>query len=437
MEILDKIGVVNGKLKESIPGFKLTMFSGYFLVIVNMLAQFLLAPFYLNHLGEIQFGILMMILNILNLAALGIGWVSGGLVREFGTSWASKDLEGFRSASACGKYLFTGYALCISVVGVSIYSWLIHDNKDSDILLSVVLYAGAYFVFNYEALSERIAFKGIDRQATGNFIESARVLVFILITFMTLSYRPEISTVIIALLIGLLLQRVTTAFYWHKLVGGVGWKRLDANVLAVFKRLTNKQGQQYLIFGAFVLLLQSDVLLIGFIAGPELAAQFVLLWKIPEAIGLILWRIPSSLEARVIQLQSLGKLDELANIFYRGRRYFILVVSATCLLYGFCGEWLAHLWVGDFARAGSWMYVASAIALFLTTMARWPISFGYAMGNLSNLLKLSAIEYFAKLILILLFIEEIGVATPILATIFVHSLYIQKGYQTHVFKGVS
>ena len=426
---------INSTLSNAIPGFKLTMVSGYFLVLVNMLSQFLLAPFYLNHLGEIQFGILMMILNVLNLGALGVGWVSGGLVREFGKSWASNDFESFRNASACGKYLFTGYALCVSLVGVSCYSWLIQDNKDSDILLFAVLYAGAYFVFNYEALPERIAFKGADRQATGNFIESARVMVFMLVTILTLSYRPEISTVIIALLSGLLLQRSITTFYWQKSVGGIGWKRLDTDVLAVFKRLTNTQGRQYLTYGALGLLLQSDVLLIGFLAGPELAAQFVLLWKIPEAIGLVLWRIPSSLEARVIQLQSLERIDELVTIFYSGRRYFLLVVSATCLLYGVFGEWLALRWVGEFARAESWMYITSAVALFFTTMARWPISFGYAMGGLSNLVKITAIELMAKAVLIILFIEYFGIVTPIIATILVHCLYVQKSYQTKVFKG--
>ena len=48
-------------------------------------------------------------------------------------------------------------------------------------------------------------------------------------------------------------------------------------------------------------------MIIGIIAGPVVAGKFVLLWKIPEVIGLILGKIPSSLEPKIIHIDSTVK----------------------------------------------------------------------------------------------------------------------------------
>ena len=70
------------------------------------------------------------------------------------------------------------------------------------------------------------------------------------------------------------------------------------------KRFIGKQGLYYFIFATLLLLLQLDVIIIGIIAGPTMAAKFVILWKIPEVLGLVLGKIPSSLEPKIIHIDT-------------------------------------------------------------------------------------------------------------------------------------
>ena len=57
----------------------------------------------------------MMLLSMINFAAIGITWMSGGLVRVLGERWTNNDSQGFRDAFVVGKYIFFSYAVLVSV----------------------------------------------------------------------------------------------------------------------------------------------------------------------------------------------------------------------------------------------------------------------------------------------------------------------------------
>lgn len=58
--------------------------SGYALMGVTILIQFVLVPLYLQHLGKEAFGILVLLLAAINYGAIGITWLSGGMARILG-----------------------------------------------------------------------------------------------------------------------------------------------------------------------------------------------------------------------------------------------------------------------------------------------------------------------------------------------------------------
>jgi len=414
-------------LRSSSPGYVAALASGYILMSANMLAQFALTPFYLEHLGTQQFGVLMLLLNLINFAAIGITWMSGGLVRVIGEFWALENLKGLRHAFAVGKYVFTIYAFFVVVLGIA--SWWLLQGQDNDLVLHSVLLAGLYLILNYEALPERQAFVGTNRQAMGNYIEFSRVVLFALLTYLLLPCMGDMSAIWIALIAGILFQRIITGIYWSKQVGGIGWQLFRPEMAPLLKRLTGKQGAGYMGYGALLLILQADSIILGFLGGAEMTGQFVLLWKIPEAISLLLWRIPSTIEPRVIQLDAQGKKKQMQSLFRHGRFWYLLLVTAVSLLYMLIGKQLAEFWVGEYAPDQEWMYTAGGIALFFNAFSRWPVSFAYALIKLAPLTRVAAIEVAGKLLLTISLFPYFNIASPIIASIFTHVMYIAYGYQ--------
>jgi O-antigen/teichoic acid export membrane protein len=436
LEVILEISKRITALRNSSPGYLSALTSGYLLMGANMLVQFVLTPFYLEHLGSYQFGVLMLLLNVINFAAIGITWMSGGLVRVIGEFWAREDLAGFRYAFAVGKYVFTLYALLVVALGIAAW-WLLQGRTaDNDLLLHFVLLAGLYLLLNYEALPERQAFVGTNRQATGNYIEFSRIILFALMTYLLLPALGDMSAVWIALMAGVAIQRLGTGVYWQKQVGSTGWKRYQPEMTPLLKRLAGRQGAGYVSYGALLLILQADTMIVGFLGGAEMAGQFVLLWKIPEAISLLLWKIPSAIEPRVIQLDATGEKEQMYSLFRQGRRWYLLLVGMVSLVYMLSGQWLAELWVGEHAPDQGWMYVAGGIALFFNTFSRWPVSFAYALIRLAALTRVAVIEVVGKLLLTALLFPYFNIASPIIASIATHIGYVAYGYQRIMRPGV-
>ncbi len=398
-----------------------------------MLVQFILTPFYLKYLGKHQFGLLMMLLSMINFAALGIGWMSGGLVRILGEHWENQDYQGFRNAFAVGKYVFTLYAL--GIVFIILVGWVLGQELQlvTETVSPVFLLAGLYFVLMYENAPERQAFVGTNRQATGNQLELLRVVLFALLTWGILPQIQDMVVVWVAMISGVLMQRVIMARYWSGQIKGIGWIRYQSEMKPIFRRLVGKQGAGYASYGALLLVLQADVMIVGFLGGPEAVAQFVLLWKIPEAIGLLLWRIPSTMEPRVIQLDVSGRRAELYSLFIQGRRWFFLLVFAVALIYMALGQWLTELWVGEHAPKEQWMYVMAGLALFFNTFARWPIAFAYALIRLKKIIHILIIEIVTKVSLTYLLYDYFYIAAPLVASVAVHVFYAAIQYQRLIF----
>ena len=87
----------------------------------HIFVQIILTPLYLKTLGDELFGLLMIFLNILTFAVFGISWFSGGLVRVLGEYWSKNNLHKFNETLILGKYVFTSYAIIISLFTLVIF----------------------------------------------------------------------------------------------------------------------------------------------------------------------------------------------------------------------------------------------------------------------------------------------------------------------------
>lgn len=405
-------------------GYFLAIVSGYVLVAANIIAQLALTPIYLDRIGHNQFGILMMVLNFINFAAIGIGWVSGGLTRVMAERAAEADGNGLSQAFSLGKTILVGYAILISLLGACI--WFV-TNPSQGVPLWFV-FAGLYLVALYESNPERLLYIALRRQATGNVFEIARVVVFVLVTVAVLPIYPRLEVVLIAYILGILMQRVLLAWGLHRTHPKL-WRIPGRETLPLLRRLAGRQGAQYLVYGAIVLGMQADVLIMGFLGGPDAAAKLAVLWKIPEALSVILWRIPSAIEPYVIHMDAKGDRDGIRKSFRSGRPRFVLIAAAVALAYALFGKLITGLWVGQFAPEQDWVYWLSAAAMFLLTITRWPVGFAYALIRLRPLIIIAAIELVGKIALIIALLPHLSYVAPIAATTIVHVLLVGWAYQ--------
>ena len=120
--------------RPSMSGYISSVLSGYGVVGVNIVVQILLVPLYLSTLGKAGFGFLMFVLVMVNFAAFGIGWMSGGSIRVLGEFYAKGDGAGFHQVFRWMRRAFWVYsavaAMVILIMGALPWSPLIERFAD-------------------------------------------------------------------------------------------------------------------------------------------------------------------------------------------------------------------------------------------------------------------------------------------------------------------
>jgi len=411
------------------------LLTGYGLNGVTIVVQLVLVPLYLNYLGTEKFGVLAMILAANNFAAIGIGWLSGGIARVLGECAALNDSKSFKTGYAFAKWLYLLY-----ISGAIIIFWVIapifidnitHDNE----IKTALILASIYLIFIYEYNADRLAFSALHWQAKNNLREIVGQLVFAISGFAFLSSGFGLSSVIGAQILGILVTRMLAWYYWRHNDWKLQWMLPTTDHKALWHRVTGKMGRDYIIYGALILTLQADALFLGWILGPETVARYYLVWRIPEVIILLLWRIPGSYAPFLIDMDAKGEFGKLQKNYKKGLNIMFLLAGAAALLYGLVGQYFVNWWIGDMAPRATFPYLVAAVAMFFLAVTRWPSSVAYSMLNTTPLIRITAVELLAKLLILVLLFDKFDFITPIVATVIVHAflvfyLYLALGMKT-------
>jgi len=395
--------------------------SSYGLMVLTMGIQFVLVPLYLHHLGKETFGVLTMMLAAISYGAIGITWLSGGMARILGERGAVRDIAGFANAYALSKLIYVGYAVVTIAVFWLVAPWILSGALEKQEVRQALIYISLYFLLMYEYNTDRLAFNALRLQTAGNLIDSVGQIVFGCSAAIGLYFGGGLVWVVIAQISGILASRGLAWAYWYQRNMGLNWRLLRwSDVAPMWQRISGKMGRHYIVYGILLLTLQADVLIVGWLAGPETAAIYYLLWRIPEVCILLLGRIPSVFSPHLIQMDSRGESDRIHYSYRQGLRIMVVLAALSGLSYGLLGNWLVHLWVGSNAPVGLMPYVLAGIALFFVAAVQWPANTAYALVNTGPLVKVAALQLAAKLILFALLFGTLGYLAPIVAIIATH-----------------
>lgn len=394
--------------------------SGYALMVLTIVVQFFLVPLYLHHLGKDIFGVLTMILAAINYGALGIGWASGGIARIFGELSAIDDIDGFADAYAFAKFVYMGYAAISIILFWGISPWMLAGALESPELLKALILASIYFLLMYEYGADRLSFVALCRQTVGNAIDAAGQLAFACSVVAGLYLDGGLVSVIASQIVSVMFARSLAWFYWRREGISLRWKWPLINPGATWHRISGKMGRHYVLYGALQLTLQADVLIVGWLAGPAIAAAYYLLWRVPEVCILLLGRIPSVFAPHFIQMDTRGDMERIRISYRKGLQVMLGLSALAGLSYAIAGNWFLHLWVGTNAPEGFIPYMLAGVALFFIAASQWPAGAAYALVKTGPLVKVTALQLALKLFLFALLFNTLDYLALLVAIILTH-----------------
>jgi O-antigen/teichoic acid export membrane protein len=198
---------------------------------------------------------------------------------------------------------------------------------------------------------------------------------------------------------------------------GIGWRWSRGSDKAVLGRLVGSMGRGYALYGALILtLLQADVLILGLLGGPQMVAEFVLIWKIADVGIQALWRIPESLQPYIVQMDVRADHPRLRRVYAQGQAWMSAIAAIAAVAYAVLGPAVVRLWVGpEHAPDAPWGFALAGAAVFWLVSARLPAVFAFSLLRLRALNVAAAIEVGAKLVLMLALFPIAGYYSPLIA----------------------
>lgn len=416
------------------PDYGWSVASSYAHIGLNIIVQILLVPLYLQHLGKVEFGVLMIMLAGVNYLGLGIGWMVSGAQRIMGELAAQNDHEALERTYGLSRIIFFIYAAFTSCLIFSIV-WMLGDQLFPETpplaeeTTRMVALGVVYVIALYDLNVDRLVLISTGKQAWANILSVISLMVFAFTVTPILSGGGQLVGVIAALLCGVLVARFISFIMMRRQDIRLRWP--GAQERLVFQRLIGPMGIGYAAYGALLLtLLQADTLILGVLGGPLLVADFILVWKIADVGMQALWRLPESLVPYLIQMDARGEHERLRSIYASAQKGMFILAACAAIGFGIFGQDIVALWVGtEHAPDLPWAYPLAGGALFWMVIARLPAIYAFSTLRLRPLVSATAIESVGKIILLFALFPTLGLYAPMVAVNVIHIIGVAYLYQ--------
>lgn len=402
--------------------------ASYLLMGAAIVTQLLLVPFYLTHLGTVQFGMLMMLLSAVNFAVIGIAWMSGGSLRLLGEFAGLGRLDDFRRAFGLIKSVYVGYGVLAAIVFALCAAFLAHliwREAGADDLAAArwgLIVTGLYLVVFYAASVDRLALTAQKRQGLANLAQAGGIVVAALGSVAALVAGHGMAGVMAAQILGAACSFVATRLVLARDMPGLAMRwPMEAADRDLRQRLGGRTGLGFFLHGALVLALAADTALIGLVGGPVAAANFYLVWKIGEVIVQLISKLTEPLAPYFVHMDARGEHDRLHHIARTGYAAVVAIALVAGIAYGVSGRDIVALWVGDAkAPEGALAYWLAGGAIVWLAIARLPAVVAGAKVTLKPLNIAGLFEFFGKWLVTLVLFPRLGYVALLIGINIVH-----------------
>lgn len=401
--------------------------SGYAATVVNIIAQVALVPLYLSYLGKQDFGLLMIITAAINYASIGTTWLAAGTTRIIGELGATDRMDDVYHAYLTAKVVNVGYAVILGAIILCLSYIFDRDGAYSALIPWAIL----YLVTLFELGTDRLALTALRRQGVSNLIGALNTVVAFVAILAVVTNGGNVEYVFGAMVCGVIAARLFSWWYWRhsKLFAHASAPNGKA-VRKILARLLSRMGLGYAIYGLILLsLLQADPLILSWLGGPELVANYVLVWKAADVLIQLIWRLPEYLQPKIIHLDAQGKAEELRKLYFRSLKSVLGISFLAGLLYAIFGQYVVILWVGqEHAPTDPLAYLMAGGAVFWIAGSRVSAVFAYARVRLKKLVLTSAIELCGKISITVILFSGFQEFSPLAAINIVYVLGVFPAY---------
>jgi O-antigen/teichoic acid export membrane protein len=343
----------------------------------GILVQIVLIPFYYGHFSPTQFGAIMVILSLVNFAAIGFGWISGSSLRLLTTHWARGDRKGFSACYRACKIAYMGYAIAISALGGILLYFVIDIFSGIDIGESekTLLFVGTcvYLVFFYDMNVDRVAMISARQQASGYTLVTIMSILQLgaIVTWVSV-FQGGLGGVMMCYALGALGSRLVAMVRWRQL--GVHFSLGKQHVVRELKAMGSPYWSGFSVIGVITTIIASDVTVVGWLFGLEEAGLFVLAWKLATVFVEATGRVVGALAPYIIRMDVSMSHRQLRKVVFGGLGMIVPVAVIAGLGYSLVGPAFIAWWVApkEPIITGEIFFLAS-VAMGLLAIKQVPV----------------------------------------------------------------
>ncbi len=374
----------------------------------NILTGFILFPLIIKYLGKEALGVFGVFYSFKSIIDMGMGWFSGSI---------TKNLIRFKYLNSSIFTLSFVINFLYGTVGAVIF-YLLMRNFQGEYSLSAVYFALFIFItfgmlpFYEKLISELKQFQ----VAFFKFLGQFGFMIVSVVLF--LSYDDKSLDIIFfsLVLVNTLVFVILFMFYLKNYEFNLEFNHINKKL---FNNLFFKDGGRYFMNAvSTILLLQVDVLLIAYLYGNESAGIYLILWKIPNTIIMLGWRLSEPFQA-IVASDIKKNRNRVRDDFKRLEKKILLASVFVVILYVIFGNILLSFWLGsENVPNVKYMYIISSLVIIFSVIQRLYLSVNYYTKGLNTTTLLQFIELGFKIVFILFAFDYFQELAPIVGWFF-------------------
>lgn len=375
---------------------------------VNILTGFILFPLIIKYLGKEALGVFGVFYSFKSIIDMGMGWFSGSI---------TKNLIRFKYLNNSIFTLSFVMNFLYGAVGAVIF-YILMRNFQAEYSLSAAYFALFIFItfgmlpFYEKLISELKQFQVAFFKFLGQF-----GFMMISVTLFLIYDHKSLDIIFFSLMIANTFVFLTLCkFYIKKHEFNLEFNHINKKL---FNNLFFKDGGKYFINAvSTILLLQVDVLLIAYLYGNESAGLYLILWKIPNTIIMLGWRLSEPFQA-IVASDVKKNRNRVRDDFKRLEKKILLASVFVAILYAIFGNILLSFWIGsENVPNVEYMYIVSSIVIVFSVIQKLYISVNYYTNGLNTATLLQFIELGFKILFILFTFNYFQELAPIVGWFF-------------------
>lgn len=386
---------------------KYVIFS-YLTIGANILTGFILFPLILKNIGLAALGVFGLLFSTKSIIEIGIGWLSGSITKNLiKYKYLKADI------STLSFIVNILYGL-LSFIIILLYGYFLKEEY-----LLTFIYFGLFSLISFSIVPfYEILISELKQYQTAffRFLQQFLFMILSIGIFFMIEVK-SLADIFLMLLLSVGIIFILVFIYFFKVIN------IRFSIKNISKKMLNKlvlnDGIKYFFNGmSTILLLQIDVILIDYLYGSESAGIYLILWKIPNTIIMLGWRLSDPLQAMIAKNIQKKKEEIQIRFFSFEKRMFLLSIFVV-FMYILLGKYILEIWLGKENIPNiDYMYIVPAVVIAFSIMQRVYLSANYYTQGLDIITKLQFIEIIFKIVFIIFTFKYFAEVAPIVGWFF-------------------